>query len=276
MGARAITKIARAVPTSDGAGVRLNRVIGTQLLPLVDPFLLLDHFGTDRPQDYIAGFPDHPHRGFETVTYMIEGQMEHRDSVGNRGLLTSGSLQWMTAGRGIIHSEMPKQVEGRMSGFQLWVNLRAKDKMMAPRYQDIPPADVPVVEREGVAIKVLAGTVGEVEGPVQGVHAEPLMLDVSLPAGGRFEQAIPAGHGSFVYAFEGAAIVEGQVLEEQQIGVLGDGDRVAISSEAGARVLVLAGRPTREPVARYGPFVMNTRAELEQAFADYRNGTLAT
>ncbi len=282
MSSRKIVQVAASMPTSDGAGVRLKRALGTPRVPIVDPFLMLDEFSSDDASDYIAGFPNHPHRGFETVTYMLDGRMEHRDSVGNRGLLTSGSVQWMTAGRGIIHSEMPQQEEGLMRGFQLWVNLPAAHKMDPPRYQDIPPAEIPVVEGEdGLWVKVIAGRYGEVVGPVGGVHTEPLMLDVKLPAGGEARFEIPAGHAGFVYTFEGEAQFGGEgeptTVQCGLLGVLGDdGDELLVRSEQGGRFLLLAGKPIEEPVARYGPFVMNTREELEQAFADYRAGRLAT
>jgi redox-sensitive bicupin YhaK (pirin superfamily) len=262
--------------TSDGAGVKLRRCIGTATLPLVDPFLMLDEFRSDQAGDYIAGFPDHPHRGFETVTYMLAGAMEHRDSVGNHGRLSAGSLQWMTAGRGIVHSEMPRQESGLMAGFQLWVNLPAARKMDPPRYQDIPPEAVPVVTpADGVTVKVLAGALGEVEGPVRGIVTAPLMLDVALAPGASLEVPVPPGHAVFTYVFEGSVGFGGPTPVTRGYTVLfGEGDRVAASSASGGRFLLLAGQPLREPVARYGPFVMNTEAELQQAFADYRAGRL--
>lgn len=276
---RSIERVAKGTPTSDGAGVRLTRCIGTPQVPLVDPFLMLDEFRSDDPNDYIKGFPPHPHRGFETVTYMLAGSMEHKDSVGNTGNLRAGSVQWMTAARGIIHSEMPKQVDGLMWGFQLWVNLPAADKMGDPRYQDIEPERIPEQALpEGGRVRVVAGRFGDAQGPVGGVTTAPLMLDVGLAAGGSVEVPIPAGHNGFAYVFEGAAALgdrEGE-LPRGTIAVLGpegDGLRIA-AGEAGARVLLVAGKPIDEPVARYGPFVMNTRAELEQAFRDYQSGRL--
>jgi redox-sensitive bicupin YhaK (pirin superfamily) len=272
---RPVLRVVSGRPTSDGAGVRLTRVIGTPELPDLDPFLLLDEFRSDRADDYLAGFPDHPHRGFETVTYMLAGAMEHRDHNGNRGLLGPGSVQWMTAGRGIVHSEMPRQQDGLMWGFQLWVNLPAASKLMEPRYQDIAPERVPEVTEAGVRVRVLAGESSGVSGPVQGVVTQPLDLDVRLDPGASFEQAVPRAHTAFAYVFEGEAGLgaEATRVERGQLGVLGDGDLVrATAGPAGARFLLLAARALREPIARYGPFVMNTEAELRQAFDDFRAG----
>jgi len=268
----------RGVAASDGAGVRLTRVIGGPQLDMLDPFLLLDEFGTDRPEDYLAGFPDHPHRGFETVTYMLDGRMRHRDNHGNEGLLVPGSVQWMTAGRGLVHSEMPEQQEGRMRGFQLWVNLPAKDKMTAPRYQEFAPERIPVARpADGVTVKVIAGRVGEVAGPIEQPATEPTYLDVTLEPGATWTHALPEGHNAFAYAFEGMLRVgDGEHtrdLQAQELAVLGGGtDLVLGAGVDGARLLVVAGRPTREPVARHGPFVMNTREQLMQAFVDYQQG----
>jgi len=270
---RSVARVFQGIPTSDGAGVKLERVIGQPLLPDLDPFLLFDAFGSDDPGAYIAGFPDHPHRGFETVTYMLEGRMRHRDSRGNEGLLTAGSVQWMTAGSGLLHSEMPEQEEGRMAGFQLWVNLPAKDKMTAPRYQDIAPDKVPVVDLgQGVTAKLLAGTLNGVTGPVDTGATEPFYADIAFAAAARAVIPLTPGHNAFVYVFEGAASVEGTALPRGSIGVLRDGDAVVIETTGPARVLVIAGKPLREPVARYGPFVMNTKAEIQQAFADFQAG----
>src|SRR5690348_16224893 len=253
---RPVARLARGVPASDGAGVRLNRVIGTPLLAEVDPFLMLDEFRSDDAADYLAGFPDHPHRGFETVTYMLAGRMRHGDNKGHTGLLEAGSVQWMTAGRGIIHSEMPEQENGLMQGFQLWVNLPAKDKMVAPRYQEIAPQDIPVAELPGgVKVKVIAGALGDTKGPISGIVTDPMLLDVALPQGGRFSVTLPRGHNVFLYAFEGeAAVGEAATrLARGSIAVLGDGDKVQITAPTGAaRVLLAAGRPLNEPVARYG------------------------
>ena len=275
---RPVLRTYRGMPTSDGAGVRLSRVIGTPALPDLDPFLMLDEFRADDPKSYIAGFPDHPHRGFETVTYMLAGRMRHGDNQGNVGLLRPGSVQWMTAGRGIVHSEMPEQEDGLMWGFQLWVNLPARDKMTAPRYQDIPPEDVPEVGLPGGGrVRIVAGEVDGVAGAVSAIATDPVYLDVILPPGASFEHALPAGHNAFVYVYTGAAHVgpEGAAQEvgERTLGALGAGARVRIAAgDTEARVLLVAGRPLREPVARYGPFVMNTEAEIHQAIRDYQAG----
>ena len=268
----------RGQATSDGAGVRLTRVIGGPTLPDLDPFLLLDEFGTDRAEDYIAGFPDHPHRGFETVTYMLDGRMRHRDNHGNEGLLTPGSVQWMTAGRGLVHSEMPEQQEGRMRGFQLWVNLPASEKMTQPRYQEFPAERIPLVHPvPGVAVKVIAGTVAEMRGPISQPATDPIYLDIALDAGRSWEYALPAGHNAFAYVFEGQASVgagdEARNLDSQELAVLGGGELFKVhAGPRPARLILVAGRPLREPVARYGPFVMNTKQEIMQAFVDFQEG----
>jgi redox-sensitive bicupin YhaK (pirin superfamily) len=275
--ARIARKI-RGSATSDGAGVKLTRVIGGADLPELDPFLLLDEFGTDRAEDYIAGFPSHPHRGFETVTYMLDGRMRHKDNHGNEGLLTPGSVQWMTAGRGLVHSEMPEQESGRMRGFQLWVNLPARDKMTDPKYQEFAPENIPVATpATGVAVKVIAGKVGEVSGPIVQPATDPVYLDVALAPGKAWEHELPSGHNAFVYAFEGAVSVgegeEARALDSQEMAVLGGGDLLQLrAGDQPARVIVVAGRPLREPVMRHGPFVMNTRQELMQAFVDFQEG----
>ncbi|MFB4203711.1 hypothetical protein KBTX_02030 [wastewater metagenome] len=278
---RQVTRLARGMPASDGAGVRLTRVIGTPYLDAVDPFLMLDEFRSDNADGYIAGFPEHPHRGFETVTYMLAGRMRHGDNQGNSGVLEPGGLQWMTAGRGIVHSEMPEQSDGLMWGFQLWVNLPAGRKMTAPRYQDIPPAEVPVIiPATGVRLRVLAGTVEGVEGPVRGIDVDPLAVDIALDAGAAHRLTLPADHAAFVYCFEGGLSVgEGdaaRAVARGELAVLSEGGsvRIAAGGDAGGRGLLVAGRPLREPVARHGPFVMNSREELMQAFADYRDGRL--
>ena len=273
-----LLRTVRGTATSDGAGVRLTRVIGGQELPDLDPFLLLDEFGTDRAEDYIAGFPSHPHRGFETVTYMLDGRMRHRDNHGNEGLLTPGSVQWMTAGRGLVHSEMPEQESGRMRGFQLWVNLPAKDKMTAPRYQEFAPERIPVLRpAPGVEVKVIAGRVGDTVGPIVQPATDPLYLDVSLEPGQAWTYALPEGHNAFAYVFEGAATIgegeQARALEAGQMGVLGGGGALSLrAGHDGARLILVAGTPLREPVARHGPFVLNTRQELMQAFVDYQEG----
>jgi len=272
---RQVLRLSKGQPTSDGAGVRLSRVIGNHALGELDPFLLLDEFRSEDGADYIGGFPDHPHRGFETVTYMLAGRMRHGDNHGHSGLLGPGSVQWMTAGRGIVHSEMPEQEDGLMWGFQLWVNLPAKDKMTAPRYQEFDPAAVPVVEHDGARIRVIAGRIGDTVGPIVGIATEPSFLDVALPAGGSFALDLPREHNVFVYPFEGNALIgePSMAVPRGTLAVLGPGERVALGGGAvPARVLIAAARPLNEPIARYGPFVMNTQDQLRQAFADYQAG----
>jgi hypothetical protein len=267
-----------SIPASDGAGVKLRRSLGASELTRHDPFLLLDEFFSDNPDDYLAGFPAHPHRGFETVTYMLDGHMQHKDNHGNTGELGPGDVQWMSAARGIIHSEMPQQAEGRMRGFQLWLNLPAKEKMKPAAYRDIPARAIPAVEKTGVKAKVIAGKLGETRGPIHGGSTDPYYFDVHLEPGAMFEGALPAEHNAFVYVYEGDARVgeERRPLAHRSAGLLSSGDSIRVhAGGAGARVLVLAGRPLREPVVQYGPFVMNTRAEIEQAIADYRSGALS-
>jgi len=268
---RTIKQAIVARPTSDGAGVRLKRSIGTDMLSELDPFLLLDNFGTENPDDYIAGFPDHPHRGFETVTYMIRGLMRHKDSSGAEGLLRPGGVQWMTAGHGIIHSEMPEQTEGEMSGFQLWVNLPAAEKMCVPRYQDFGPDEVPLVQPVGgVEVRVIAGEVDGVPGPVNGIAIEPTYLDITFAPGATFSTDLPPGHTAFAYVFQGQATISNDKVELDHLAVLSDGDQVRMSSADGGRLILVAGKPFGEPVARYGPFVMNTTDEIRQAIYDYQ------
>jgi len=276
---RNVERLVRGMPTSDGAGVRLTRVIGQPALPELDPFLLLDEFRSDAADDYIAGFPEHPHRGFETVTYMLAGRMRHGDNQGNTGLLRPGSVQWMTAGRGILHSEMPEQEDGLMWGFQLWINLPARDKMTEPLYQDIEPDAIPTVEHaDGGRIKVIAGRVDGTDGAVRSVATDPTYLDVGLPAGGRFRHNLPTDHTAFVYVFDGTARVgEGKAavpVNRGELAVLSPGESVVITAEAPsvARLLLVAARPLREPIVRHGPFVMNTDAEIRQAIEDFRAG----
>ncbi len=275
---RTIERLMPATPASDGAGVRLKRSIGTPSLDHLDPFLLLDQFDTENADDYIAGFPDHPHRGFETVTYMIDGRMRHQDTSGGGGVLRSGGVQWMTAGRGIVHSEMPEQEDGLMKGFQLWVNLPARDKMNPPRYQNIEPEDVPEVTRDdGAKIRVVAGSYDGVAGAVGEIAVEPLYLDVGLPAGARVEIPIPTGHAAFLYPFEGVLMVGAdgvaRPVADSEIAVLSDGETVTLAGgDDGGRGILVAGRPIGEPIARHGPFVMNTREEIVQAFQDYEAG----
>lgn len=274
---RTVEQQVSGMPTSDGAGVKLTRVLTQNLQRRLDPFLMLDEFRSDNPGDYIAGFPSHPHRGFETVTYMLAGRMRHRDSGNNEGLLGPGGVQWMTAGRGVIHSEMPEQEDGLMHGFQLWINLPAARKMIPAAYRDIPAAEIPLLqEADGVAVKVIAGQYRSQAGAIRQPDTEPLYLDLQLPAGGTRDIDIAAGHNAFVYAYHGSVSIEGVSVPQQRMAILGNnGDGVRLHSDDGASVLVLSGQPLREPIAQYGPFVMNTRAELEQAFADYQQGRLA-
>lgn len=280
---RTVQRTVTGMPTSDGAGVKLTRVIGQPQLPDLDPFLLLDEFGTEKAEDYIAGFPDHPHRGFETVTYMLDGRMRHRDNHGNEGVLVPGSVQWMTAGRGLVHSEMPEQDHGRMRGFQLWLNLPAREKMTAPKYQEFGPERIPsATPADGVTVKVIAGRVGEVAGPIQQPATDPTYLDLAVRPGAEFVQSLPADHAGFLYVFEGAVRVgadtSAKPVRAHELAVLGEGAEVRITGvTAGAdgkqaRAILVAGRPLRENVVRYGPFVMNTRDELEQAFRDFQSG----
>jgi quercetin 2,3-dioxygenase len=280
---RRVERIVRGQPTSDGDGVKLTRVLTQPLQKRLDPFLMLDAFGSDAASDYIGGFPSHPHRGFETVTIMLEGRMRHQDSVGNVGLLEPGSVQWMTAGRGIIHSEMPEQQEGRMAGFQLWVNLAAKDKMTAPAYRDVPPSEVPIVTLAGGAsVRVIAGQALGVAGAVSRPTTEPIVLDVVLPAGQSFDAALPAGHNAFVYVYGGGVVDVGSGdptrVESERMAILASdaaADGVRLRADTAARVLLVAGAPLNEPIAQYGPFVMNTPAEIQQAVADFQRGVLA-
>jgi hypothetical protein len=286
---RTLVKTIPSVPTSDGAGVKLRRSLGSQRGLHVDPFLMLDEFYSDNPNDYIAGFPAHPHRGFETVTYMLDGRMRHEDHLGNRGDLGPGDVQWMTAARGIVHSEMPQQSEGRLRGFQLWLNLPSREKMQPARYRDIPAAEIPRLKLpQGGDVKVIAGvleTDGEaIGGPVNGrgakLSTDPLYLDVRLPAGAAVSAAVAAGYNAFLYTYEGSAQIgpagATEPLSHRAAGVLSDGDGVRVQAGAeGVHLLLLAAKPLREPVVQYGPFVMNTREEIEQAIADYRDGRLA-
>jgi hypothetical protein len=276
--------VIESVAASDGAGVKLRRSLGSRQGQYFDPFLMLDEIYSDDPNDYIAGFPPHPHRGFETVTYMIDGHFQHQDHLGHVGEIKSGGVQWMTAGRGIIHSEMPQQHEGRMRGFQLWINLPAREKMKPASYRNIEAPEIPVVDLAGGGrAKVIAGTLhangGTTTGPVSGISTDPLIVDVALPAGARFTQPIAAGRNAFLYVFEGSVAVgpdgESRALAVHRSGILSDGDTVDITAGSdGGRFLLLAGRPLNEPVVQYGPFVMNTRAEIEQAIRDYQSGEL--
>jgi redox-sensitive bicupin YhaK (pirin superfamily) len=276
---RGVERLINGQFVMDGAGVKINRVLTQPLQRRLDPFLMLDAFGSDKPGDYIAGFPEHPHRGFETVTYMLDGRMRHRDSAGNEGLITNGGVQWMTAGRGVIHSEMPEQEEGLMEGFQLWLNLPSTDKMSEPWYRDIPNAEVPrYVSAEGATVQVIAGSSNGVSGAVQRTGTQPLYLDVELPAGASFEQALPAGHNAFIYVFRGEVVVAGKAVPQTRLAILdnADGaDGVRIKAGPASRLLLIAGRPLNEPIAQYGPFVMNTQDELVQAVEDFRAGRFA-
>ncbi len=276
---RAVERLVVGHPTSDGAGVKLTRVLTHTLQRRLDPFLMLDAFGSDNPGDYIAGFPDHPHRGFETVTYMIAGRMRHRDSAGNEGLLTNGGVQWMTAGRGVIHSELPEQEEGVMEGFQLWLNLPGKNKMIPAGYRDIPTEQIPEVRLPGVTARVIAGESHGVAGAITRADTEPLYLDLHLAPGARFEQALPEGHNAFVYVYRGSVAVADTPVPRQRMAILANtagSDGVVISAgPEPARALLIAGRPLNEPIAQYGPFVMNTQAELFQAVQDFQQGRLA-
>ncbi|NVK18693.1 MAG: pirin family protein [Methylocystaceae bacterium] len=271
---RTIDQIVSPMATSDGAGVKMLRAIGTPSLDHMDPFLLLDMFGSEKGTDYIAGFPDHPHRGFETVTYMLAGKMRHRDNAGNEGLLETGGAQWMTAGRGLIHSEMPEQTDGLMKGFQLWVNLPADQKMIAPRYQDLSPDDIPSKELDGIGtLKVIAGVAFGVTGPVSKIVTKPLFLDLDMKPHAEIEIPIPKGQTSFLYIFEGKMHLDGETIETNRLVTLEDGEVVSITAGSkGARFILLAADPIKEPIARYGPFVMNTQEEIYQAFDDFRAG----
>ena len=276
---RRVARVVRGQPTSDGAGVKLTRVIGQRDLDMLDPFLLFDEFRSVSAGDYIGGFPSHPHRGFETVTYMLAGRMRHQDNQGNSGLLTPGSVQWMTAGRGIVHSEMPEQEDGLMWGFQLWVNLPASDKMGPPRYQDIAPESIPsMVVSEGIRVRVLAGRFGDAVGPVSGIAVEPLYLDLELPSGAHCAVDVPAGHNAFAYVYAGAAELgpndAAQRIARDELAVLErDGEELLITAgDETTRLIVVAGKPLNEPVARYGPFVMNTQAQIAEAMRDYQSG----
>jgi redox-sensitive bicupin YhaK (pirin superfamily) len=271
---RHIEQLIEGIATSDGAGVKLTRVLTGKLQRRLDPFLMLDAFVSDVPDDYIAGFPDHPHRGFETVTYMLSGRMRHRDSAGNEGLLDNGGVQWMTAGRGVIHSEMPEQIEGVMEGFQLWINLPAKHKMDEPWYRDFASESIPeYITTSGARVRVIAGTSGGVEGVITRQDTEPLFLDVHLPAGASFQAAIPGTHNAFIYVYRGEVVVGDTQVGPRRMGILSTGaDGVTLTAATDARLILLAGRPLNEPIVQYGPFVMNTQEEIHQALDDFRSG----
>ena len=271
---RSVERLVKGTPTSDGAGVKLTRVLTQTLQRRLDPFLMLDAFRNENPEDYIGGFPNHPHRGFETITYMLAGRMRHHDSVGNEGLLGPGGAQWMTTGSGLIHSELPEQEEGLMEGLQLWLNLPAKNKMVAPSYRDIPADSIPeFTTAEGVRVRVLAGDSHDVAGAVQRPDTEPLYLDVHLPAGSRFVQPIAAGHNAFTYTYRGSVRIGETEVPDRHMALLAcDGEGVCIEAIDDARCLIIAGKPLGEPIAQHGPFVMNTTEELHQAVRDYQAG----
>jgi redox-sensitive bicupin YhaK (pirin superfamily) len=273
---RTVERLINGQFVMDGAGVKINRVLTQPLQRRLDPFLMLDAFGSDKPGDYIAGFPEHPHRGFETVSYMLTGRMRHRDNAGGEGLITNGGVQWMTAGSGVVHSEMPEQNDGLMEGFQLWLNLPAKDKMSKPWYRDVPAEEIPKFTTPGGAtVGVIAGSSHGVAGAMQREGTEPIYLDVALPAGATFEQAVPAGHNVFIYVFRGAVTTEGKGVPATRLAIFANNagaDGVRIKADEDSRFLLIGGKPLNEPIAQYGPFVMNTQAEIVQAVEDFRAG----
>ena len=273
---RTVERIVQGQATSDGDGVKLTRVLTQDLQKRLDPFLMLDSFGTDDPQDYIGGFPDHPHRGFETVTYMIAGRMRHRDSAGNEGLLQNGGVQWMTAGRGLVHSELPEQEEGRMEGFQLWLNLPARNKMTTPGYRDIQSEEIPTLSfSDGTVARIIAGSSHAVGGAVQREITEPIYVDLHLAEAGTYTQHLPAHFNAFIYVYRGAVQIGDQIVSTQRMAILNNDpgtDGIEIHAKGSAQVLLIAGKPLNEPIAQYGPFVMNTQAELHEAVSDFQAG----
>lgn len=277
---RRVTRSIKGMPATDGAGVELTRVIGQPILPMLDPFLLLDAFRSDKPEDYIAGFPPHPHRGFETVTYLLAGRMRHKDNAGHEGVIEPGGIQWMTAGKGIIHSEMPEQENGMLEGFQLWINLPAKHKLDAAAYQEYSAEQIPLESREGgIEVRVIAGVTAKgTRGPVIQPLTEPLYMDVRVPSGKSYVEKIPESHNAFIHVINGSISLENEAgkavwLGRDNLCVLSHGDVIKLQAgKEGARFLTVAGKPLREPVVRGGPFVMNTKAEIQQAFEDYRQG----
>ena len=279
---RRVNRVIKGMPATDGAGVELTRVIGQPVLPMLDPFLLLDAFRSDNPEDYIAGFPPHPHRGFETVTYLLAGRMRHEDNAGHEGVIEPGGIQWMTAGKGIVHSEMPEQKNGMLEGFQLWINLPANNKMDEPAYQEYPADDIPLEHREGgVEVRVIAGvTSQETRGPVLQPLTDPLYLDVRVPYEKDYCEELPESHNAIVYVISGSVSLEDEAgslttLDRDDLGVLTRGNSFQLHADKeDVRFLLIAGRPLREPVARGGPFVMNTKAEILKAFDDYKNGEI--
>lgn len=271
---RKVMDIIEPVYVREGAGVLLRRSIATSRLNYLDPFLLFDHFGSDDPRDYLAGFPLHPHRGIETVTYMLGGKINHKDSLGNQGTIGKRDVQWMTSGSGIMHEEMPqKPKRGKMEGFQLWVNLPARLKMTDPRYQEVKADDIPEVKVNGARVKVIAGEYQGVKGPVKEIYADPEYLDVFLSSGGEFKQFITPGHNAFIYLYEGSGLVSGEEVSSTCLLVLGEGDNLEVNSREDMRFLLVSGKPLNEPIARHGPFVMNTREEIREALEDLRKGT---
>lgn len=275
---RSVERLVEGVATSDGAGVNLTRVLSGKLQRRLDPFLMLDAFGSNNPDDYIAGFPDHPHRGFETITYMLAGRMRHRDSAGHEGLLADGGVQWMVAGRGVIHSELPEQRDGLMEGFQLWLNLPANNKLATPWYRDFARDDIPeYMTSEGATVRIIAGTSNGVAGAVRRDVTEPIYLDIHLPAGALFSTALPASHNAFLYVYRGAAQVADTHVATQRMAILSntaDADGVTVAAVEPTRLILVAGKPLNEPIVQYGPFVMNTQEQIHQALEDYRSGRL--
>lgn len=275
---RRVERLVAGQATSDGAGVKLTRLLTQDLQHRLDPFLMLDAFGSDKADDYIAGFPDHPHRGFETVTYMLAGRMLHRDSAGNEGLLENGGVQWMTAGRGVIHSEIPQQEEGVMEGFQLWLNLHSSEKMQAPWYRDFQHQELPRLQTaEGAQVTVIAGESHGVQGAVTRAITQPLYLDVHLPQGARFAQPLPAGHNAFVHVYRGEVTVGDRAVPAGRMAILenrAEADGVVVQASTDAKLLLIAGKPLKEPIVQYGPFVMNTKEQIYEALSDFRDGRL--
>ena len=272
---RPVKQIVRSTPVSEGAGVTVHRTIGTPELRNLDPFLMLDHFSSDDPDDYIAGFPDHPHRGFNTFTYMLDGHMLHQDSMGNRGDLKAGGAQWMKAASGVIHSEMPQQTNGMMRGFQLWINLPKQHKMSEPGYQEFQPGSFPVINEPDATVKVVVGNYGGQQSPIQDPYTRVQYLDVTISAGGKFSQELNSELQGFVYLFEGNAEIEGSSLQQHDFAVIGDGDSVLVTAgKEGARLIIVSGLPLNEPIVQYGPFVMSTQDEIKQAFQDFQQGKL--
>jgi hypothetical protein len=272
---RSVVQVIQPIALTDGAGVKLRRSIGIKALDYLDPFLLFDHFGSHNPEDYLRGFPMHPHRGIETVTYVLAGKVKHADSLGNKGELIAGDVQWMTAGRGIIHEEMPQGIGNHMEGFQLWVNLPARLKMTDPRYQNIPASKIPWLNpMKGVTIRPIVGKVGDVSGPATEIAADPIFMDICVYTGDVFDFTIPAGHTAFAYVFQGGGDYCGTVVEATRLVVFGDGERIVVRGGLlNTRFILAAGKPLGEPVARFGPFVMNTSEEIEQTLREIRNGT---